>query len=213
MPPPRPPIPHYHFFIPDLPCAIQCPRCKNEATLDSPYFFLPDQQAAAAKANPNTNGVKLGGGFLIEKYPDEFPWNAPENRRRQSQLYTRPKETWGVCLCSSCGYRKKHRLQFPEDAYYKTEIRGQILWAWNRDQLEALRIYIASTNRKFTGVAATHFWFLRHIPKHFLLVKHRTEALKKLDRLLAPKTSRKAAPKPKPTRRTRRESPKHRKKP
>lgn len=124
---------------------------------------------------------------MLEKYHDVFPWQAPDNRRRRSQLYSsgRPKETWGVCTCGSCGYRAKHILRWPENAFYKTEVRGQTLWAWDRDQAEALRAYIASTGRKFTGIARTHFWFLRHVPKHFLEVKHRTEALKKLDRLLA----------------------------
>jgi len=142
-------------------------------------------EADAAAANPHIHGVKLGGGFMIEKYPKEFPWKAPENRRRRSQICARTKEKWGVCTCGSCGYRAKHEFQWPEDAYYKTEVRGQMLWAWGRDEAEALRAYIASPDRKFTGIARTHFWFLRHVPKHFLEVKHRTEALKKLDRLLA----------------------------
>jgi hypothetical protein len=180
------PIPRYHAIRPNVPCTVACSRCKKPAIFDCPFEFLRGADAATALAVDT--GVKYGGGFMREKYPDVFPWTASENSSRRTRpLYLRDaiKETWGVSTCSSCGRRSKHLLNWPHDAYYKTDVRGQTLWAWNREQAEAMRIYIASTDRKFTGIARTHFWFLRHIPNHFIEVKHRAEALKKLDRLLA----------------------------
>jgi hypothetical protein len=152
--------------------------------LDEPFEFVRGPEAEAAAGNPNLHGVKLGGGFMIEKYPDTFPWKSPANPERHAQGFRHGDPVWGVCTCGSCGYRAKHQLQWPEDAFYATEIRGQLLWAWNRTQVVALRAYIASTDRTYTGIARDHFWFLRYVPKHFLEVKHRAEALKKLDRLL-----------------------------
>jgi len=178
-------VPSYNQVSPELPCAIHCARCEGEAYLDSPFEFMDNGAAKAASADPSISGVKLGGGFVVEKYPKIFPWRSPENLRMQARLYGRAREVWGVCSCGSCGCRKKHLLRWPEEAYYKTTIRGEVIWAWTRDQAVALRALIASKDRKIAGATRKHFWFLRHIPKHFLEVKHRTEALKKLDRLLS----------------------------
>lgn len=181
-------IPRYKQILPMLPCAIHCPKCRSEACLDEPFEFLKGNAAKVALSDPSRKGVKMGGGFMVEKYPNEFPWHASENLRAQARLYRNIPEVWGVCTCGTCGYRQKRRLHWPEEAYYKTEIRGEVLWAWTREQAEALRLHIAAKDRKLPRAArGGHFWFLRHIPKHFLEVKNRTEALKKLDRLLTVK--------------------------
>jgi hypothetical protein len=177
-------IPSYQQIRPMLPCSIHCPKCKMEAILDEPFKFVSGAEARKVQSQQVMRGVKLGGGFLIEKYPNELPWRSPENLRQQARLYSHNSEVWGVCTCGHCGYRKKHLLRWPKEAYFTTDIRGETLWAWSREQMEALKSFIASKDRKLTGAVKMHFWFLRYVPKNFLEVKHRAEALKKIDRLL-----------------------------
>lgn len=90
----------------------------------------------------------------------------------------------GTVTCSDCHKRQKHILSWPEDAFYQTEVRGQVLWAFNRESLVALRDYLASTER---DKARQNTWknFLLNVPTYFLKAKVRDEAVKKLNRLLS----------------------------
>ena len=177
----------YSQLQPTIPCTIRCPRCHSQASFDTPFTFLRGKEADKVKDKANVRGFQYGGGFVIEKYPKEFPWRSPENARR---LFGQIRDIWGVCSCPACTFRAKHLLDWPSDAYYTTNVRGQALWAWTREEVVALRDFIASRDRKYLGTARQHFWFLRHVPNHFIEVKHRTEVLKKLERLLSDRDKR-----------------------
>jgi hypothetical protein len=89
----------------------------------------------------------------------------------------------GVSTCDTCGNSNEHVLSWPEDAYYGVEVDSKILWAWTRDAAIALKEFIASDNREPRDYGG-HDRFLRHIPKEFLLAKHRDIAVRRLQRLL-----------------------------
>ncbi len=88
----------------------------------------------------------------------------------------------GALLCAACGRRAKHRLRWPDDAWFQLAHRGQVLWAFHRESAVALRDFIASSERKI----ARHKWssMLLHVPGHFLTAKARKDVLKRLERLL-----------------------------
>lgn len=89
----------------------------------------------------------------------------------------------GTAECGSCGLRRKHELDWPRDARYRVEYRGEVLWAWHRESASSLRDFIASDARE----RKAHRWssLLLHVPKAFLAAKARGELVKRLDRLLA----------------------------
>lgn len=39
----------------------------------------------------------------------------------------------GVIVCSSCGARRKHCLDWPNEAFYQVQHRGSRLWAFHRE--------------------------------------------------------------------------------
>jgi len=89
----------------------------------------------------------------------------------------------GVSTCGACGNSNEHILQWPKDAYYAVEVDGKTLWAWTRGAAIALKDFIASNNREPRDYT-DHERFLRHIPKEFLLAKHRDAAVRRLQRLI-----------------------------
>jgi len=99
----------------------------------------------------------------------------------------------GTIRCTKCLIQKKHKLNWPEDAYFKIQYKGQTLWAYDRKYALKLLNYIKSDERKkrivgYKGNSQNTFisqdWFLRHIPEHFQTAKARPEIVKKLTKLL-----------------------------
>lgn len=115
----------------------------------------------------------------IRDLPDGYQpsdWNHPK------YLYRSHGPTEGAVACAGCGLRRRHELEWPADARYQVEYRGDILWAFHRESARELRQYIASDDRKREG----YRWeaFLRHVPTVFLTAKAREAVVKRLDRIL-----------------------------
>ena len=95
----------------------------------------------------------------------------------------------GSAICGSCGYRRKHLLRWPDDAWFAVEISGETLWAPNREVAVKIMEFIASDERR-KGVEVSYGngrhttraedYHLRKIPTHFLRAKVRAEVVKKL---------------------------------
>ena len=117
--------------------------------------------------------LSLPDGYDIESW-----------RHLRDDRYSQHQEL-GSYSCSQCLARKKHRLRLKEDAYYKTEIKQQVLWAFDRASLVALKHYIASDKRD--AFAHQQASFLLHIPTVFKTKKSRKLVLAQIDKLLAGK--------------------------
>lgn len=89
----------------------------------------------------------------------------------------------GRSTCRFCGYSGSHTVLWPEAAYYKTDVRGHVLWAWDMETAEALMQYLAVKHRNAKGYKGC-FSFLLHVPTQFKKAKVRKEAVLKLRRLL-----------------------------
>ena len=133
-----------------------------------------------------------GIGTALEAATDLPEGYAPHHwKHRQGLLYFGYLKDTGVVHCRTCHRRKKHRLNWPEEAYFQVEYKGQTLWAYDREYALKLLHYIDGTGRKkrLTGPNGEQDYhvqdfFLRKIPTHFQTAKARPIVVKKLRRVL-----------------------------
>ena len=88
----------------------------------------------------------------------------------------------GTLTCKRCRSKRRHELSWPNDAWFQCEIRGELLWAFDRTSALMLRDYLASDDRKTGKYEQARF--LRYIPSKCKTAKVRALVLKKLGRLL-----------------------------
>lgn len=84
----------------------------------------------------------------------------------------------GTVVCAHCGLRRRHVLEWPQDAFFQIEHRGHVLWAFERSSMVALVDFVASTDRQ--NPRRPWSGFLMKVPSHFLVAKAREPVLKKL---------------------------------
>lgn len=92
-------------------------------------------------------------------------------------------ECLGSVTCEQCGFRARHLLQWPVEAYFSLTYKGQLLWAYNREAANDLLDYLLSDRRR-----PDHYrWarFLRHVPTLFKTRKARPAVARQLSRLLS----------------------------
>jgi predicted RNA-binding Zn-ribbon protein involved in translation (DUF1610 family) len=191
----------YDWDIAPETIAIRCPKCGSEAVFRSPFTVLtylpqgsrwvrlargyPSSQVPPEEAlidlammYPETHIENWLGSYVLVHFPTIFPWTPPAAK----QPYE-PEREWGVSSCPNCGYQGKHRLSWPDDAYYVTDFKGHALWAWSRGHAQALKTFVESKDRNPRDYPG-YFLFLLHIPEVFLLAKNRDAVTKRLKRML-----------------------------
>ena len=94
----------------------------------------------------------------------------------------------GVFTCDSCPTVRRHKLNWPEDAYFQIAYRGHLLWAYNREFAVSLLSYLESETRMKTmvstrGVRATRP-FLNSVPTVFQTAKARPVVVRALKQKL-----------------------------
>jgi len=195
------------YILPEV--TIHCPECGGEAKfifakarriLNKDVEFYRRSKSFEVKRLQDTNGsfykaaVHFPGiGTAIENATNlpsghnPAQWRHKPSVLRHSYLYNT-----GVLHCRKCLRRKKHKLNWPADAYFKIDFKGQTLWAYDRKYALMLLEYIESDGRKkrIVGTAGGHskiysqHFFLRKIPTHFQTAKARPIIVKKLKKLL-----------------------------
>jgi hypothetical protein len=117
-------------------------------------------------------------------------WKAPRSSDQyrhygssvpESQGYSHMKN--GVMHCG-CGYVAQHQLSWPDDAFWRWDIRGEILWAWNRDHAQAIVTYVSSKTRSRDAVAHKLGPYVRKLPTEFLHANVRELITKKIRKSL-----------------------------
>ena len=110
------------------------------------------------------------------------PGYSPSDWKHSRYLCRRHGTGDGAVACNGCGLRSRHYLEWPNEALFQIDYRGQVLWAFHEESAQELRNYIASDDRNREG----YRWelFLRHVPTTFLTAKARDAVVKRLDRLL-----------------------------
>lgn len=90
----------------------------------------------------------------------------------------------GFSTCLGCGYHGHHAIHWPQQAYYQTDIRGQVLWAWDAQAVHVLIDYLSAglrCEKDHLGYCS----FLWHVPTHFKRAAVREDAVLKLKRLVS----------------------------
>jgi len=157
---------------------IKCPECGGLAKFEEPFEFLSPKTVGADDTRPRH---KWGGWVVVERFPSQFTWKAPS-----TQPYLRgggdngqigyPLLTYGLVQCPNCHANTKHKLHWPHDAYWQWDIRGKLLWAWDRDHAEAILAYVKATIRP-----PRHSCYLRYISTHFLSAQVRDLVVRKME--------------------------------
>ena len=182
--------------------SIICPKCSSHAQfnfsisrtadrIDRPYFdkskSFDTEYVKIRKGQWNYRVWHNPGlGTPIENLED-----LPESYKPifSYQKCTANAENRGVVTCINCGLRRRHKLAWPQDAYFNTEYKGHALWAYNREMASILVEYLKSPERKkhkFFRVGPQGSWsWLRNLPKIFQSKKARPHVVKKLEKLLA----------------------------
>lgn len=125
----------------DSEVAVVCPFCNREAMFDAqPYEFIPEREwKKSGRTEPN---FKFSGWRVVERYPSLVRWSP-----QKAVNDTKQRKKHGVIKCSNCSNIREGYLAWPEDAYYKWDIRGKLLWANNRRHAVALMQHIESNHR------------------------------------------------------------------
>ena len=180
--------------------SIACPNCKGHAEFEfaeavaienkgDVAFFLKSKHFEYVFQNKD-NYVAHHRAFFFHGLPSstletisDLPKGyGPEDWAHSPYLYRTHGHDIGTLTCTSCSERKKHQLQWPQQAYFQIDYRNHVLWAFNEESLCDLIDFIRSDDRDTTK----YRWsaFLRHVPSQFLGRKARESVVKKLEKLL-----------------------------
>lgn len=164
---------------------VKCPACGEKAQFEEPFEFIPLRKLPTDEKRPFHH---WGGWAVIERFPSLISWKAPTGSQQYLKTggdgggegYT--LQTNGLIQCLQCYLNRKHKLSWPDDAFWQWEVRGQILWAWNRTHAIDILSYIRQNVRPSRRLY--QMYHLRYIPSHFLAAKVRELVVQKMEAAL-----------------------------
>ena len=149
------------------------------AYFEEPFEFLSKNKVSPNEARPTH---QWGSWTVVERFPSQVSWKAPTG----SSQYLRsggdpdkegyPLHTNGLVQCTHCHSNKKHKLNWPNDAYWQWEIRGKLLWAWHSRHAHNILEFVRKTDRP-----SRYNPDLTYVPSHFLSAKIRDLVVKKIE--------------------------------
>lgn len=173
---------------------IACPACRGPALFRRIRGLRLTSPEAIARlgALAHFQIIEDGHGLPIALYryglgaplPENIPELTPAEARELSMTGPwPPHRDEGSVVCETCGHRAAHRVNWPAEAFYQVEHRGEVLWAWNRGQAEALLRLAESPGMK-PQEDRIHGDFLKRVPTGFFTAKARDAVARKLRRCL-----------------------------
>jgi len=200
------------YFVTMKTIIIRCPDCRSAAVCESANFIgISSADVGSMRLVKNIHVVETKGWTTHRPYYHavHYPSIAPalENIKDLPEKYAAGKWDQGfnvarqsnlpecVVRCVECGFLKTHNLNWPEEAFFKVEYRGQILWAYDRAMALKILSYIESDDRKKRIISKNakgeddynyivQDYVLRKLPEHFQTTKARPEVSKKLRKIL-----------------------------
>ena len=187
--------PYQSGAIPDI-LAVKCPRCESQAififatfgeikTKEHISYFKKSRQLDYRRLQDCYGGHRNFAVYypnlrgFIKNLPADYSstyWNHPLNLIRQHN------STNGTIYCLKCRLRRKHRLKWPDEAFYQINYKGKNLWAFDRETSVLLLEFVKAKDRDYSKSKFCRFLF--KIPAHFLHRKARSTVVKKLHDLL-----------------------------
>lgn len=175
-------LPYQDNLMPHV-LALACPQCSHEAVFDFmecvkirlkkdiAYFQKSKVFEHRKTRNHDGHGINLACYFHKLDYhslPDiaDLPQGyAITDWAHSNYVYRTYGLGEGTVVCTQCGLRRKHKLNWPDEAYYKINVKQHSLWAFNRQSAIDLRDYIQSEDRDRSVYKSRHF--LLKVPSHF----------------------------------------------
>ena len=161
------------------PIDIKCPDCGGLAKFEEPFEFHSKREASLDESRTLH---RWGVWFVLERFPSLVKWKAPSG----SNQYLRnggdngkdgyPLLTNGLIQCPRCHSNRKHKLAWPNDAFWQWPIRGELLWAWDKDHAQTILNFVKKTDRP-----PRYHDQLKYIPSRFLSGKVRDLVVKKME--------------------------------
>lgn len=152
-----------------MPLDIRCPACGARAAWNE--AFVHTDRKGIANLDPRTVHP-WGQRFMVERYPSVMKWT-PEGNGKSHALHKR-----GVMQCSNCHRVAAHTLDWSTDAYYRWDIRGTPMWAWNKAHALDILHFIESKERA-PEKYAYRYW-LRRMPAGLITAKVRDLIVKRI---------------------------------
>ncbi|SDM24741.1 hypothetical protein [Maricaulis salignorans] len=96
------------------------------------------------------------------------------------------KQSWaGRLSCLGCGLNRTHEVDWPREAFYQLEYRGETLWAFDRAMMADIAAYLgAGPDRDTVRRQSPHATRLMRLPKTFLSARARETLITKIEALL-----------------------------
>lgn len=153
--------------------SLVCPQCTHQASFEAPYWVIPQGEAPLGSGEV----VQCKERLVQARFPGQVPWDDPCNAALHPSARSK---ILGVAVCSACGLVRRHLLNWPDDAFFKCDIQGRTLWAWNRSHLQSMSDSLKGIRGPRDQTESRH----AKIPRHFLISKHRDLVLTAAARLL-----------------------------
>ena len=167
-----------HIGFPSL-VDVRCPRCGGRALFDTHLFdFYPERKGKPPASDRPVH--RWNDCHVIERYPMLVPWTPPPPRGAAERY--NPKR--GVIKCTSCHLVVAHQVNWPDDAYYRWDVRGITLWAWSEEHARALLGFIESAERDPMAWPGPYRLSLRNLPRQVVLAKSCSTLAKLIRRTL-----------------------------
>jgi hypothetical protein len=91
----------------------------------------------------------------------------------------------GRLSCLACGLNRTHEVDWPREAFFQLEYRGETLWAFDRAMMIEILAYLgAGADRDKVRQASVHAARLMRLPKGVLAAKAREALVGKIEALL-----------------------------
>ncbi|MEO1150339.1 MAG: hypothetical protein AAFW83_05030 [Pseudomonadota bacterium] len=139
---------------------------------------------------PDSDGHRRKKAFYfhgLHQFELNDPGNLPDGYsvdswKHSKYLYRGHGFDIGVVVCSACGFRRKHNLKWPEDAFFQVVYKNKILWSFDRAHTIELLEFVKSKDRDREKYRYRNFLF--KIPVHFLAQNAREPVVKLLSKKL-----------------------------
>jgi hypothetical protein len=179
--------------------SIKCPSCTRKAEFEFATFvviklkkdvvFFRNHPTLVYRLQTDSCGHKRHTAYYfpgLHGEPSKAIHNLPSRYDASDWNHSKypigTRHNIGSVRCQQCHYRSIKAINWPNEAYYNVEIKGQTLWSFNTDSTLELRAYIHSKDRQINNY--TYRDFLFHLPTNFKTKKMRDKITKKLDQLL-----------------------------
>ena len=175
---------------------VECPKCKREAlvTVDSPYW-QENGKLTCRNCMHSEKAVDLVRyKSVVKRHCDncrkEFETVIPNQKEKVDEI-TIPCTHCGTTRTYKpkneeykIGYETKGRAADPIfglPLWFRADVRGDLLWAYNRDHLKEIKSYVTSKLRE--RQTTTHTTMVERLPNFIKDSKNRATIVKVIERL------------------------------